>query len=237
MRAFEYGTLIQLRRLFVMNCYLVREDDGFTLIDTLISGSAGDILAAAEARGAPIRRIVLTHAHADHIGSLDALHARLPGAEVVVPEREVLLMRRDLTLRPDEPQIALKGGFPGCKTEPTRTVAEGDMVGWLRVVTAPGHTPGHIALFDTRDATLIAGDAFVVAGGLSVAGKPSLLFPLPSWATWHRPTALESARKLRALNPSKLAVGHGKVLHDPLPAIDRAIAAAERAFSAGQGAR
>jgi hypothetical protein len=66
---------------------------------------------------------------------------------------------------------------------------------------------------------------------VAVSGKVNWLFPLPAWATWHKPTALESAKKLRALNPSKLAVGHGKVLVDPLPAMDRAIAEAERAFA------
>jgi hypothetical protein len=45
-------------------------------------------------------------------------------------------------------------------------------------------------------------------------------------ATWHGPTAVESARKLRALEPSRLAVGHGKLLDDPLEEMDRAIAAA-----------
>ena len=47
-------------------------------------------------------------------------------------------------------------------------------------------------------------------------------------ATWHLPTALESARALLALEPSRLAVGHGPVLEDPLPAIDRAIEVAGR---------
>ena len=42
-------------------------------------------------------------------------------------------------------------------------------------------------------------------------------------ATWHRPTALESARALRALDPKRLAPGHGKVIEDPGPAMDRAI--------------
>jgi glyoxylase-like metal-dependent hydrolase (beta-lactamase superfamily II) len=45
-------------------------------------------------------------------------------------------------------------------------------------------------------------------------------------ATWHRPTALESARKLRALEPPRLAPGHGKVVEDPVAAMDAAIAKA-----------
>ena len=52
--------LIQLTRypmLFPVNCYLVREDDGFTLIDTGLPGSTAAILAAAQAHGAPIREV------------------------------------------------------------------------------------------------------------------------------------------------------------------------------------
>ncbi len=45
-------------------------------------------------------------------------------------------------------------------------------------------------------------------------------------ATWHLPTALESAVTLRRLNPSGLAVGHGRVLEDPLAQMDKAIAEA-----------
>ena len=50
----------QLTRLGFVNCYLVREADGLSLIDTGLPGSANDILAAARELGAPIRRIVLT---------------------------------------------------------------------------------------------------------------------------------------------------------------------------------
>ena len=55
------GNLSQLTRLHFVNAYLVREDDGFTLVDTMISGSSGDLLKAAEAAGGSIKRIALTH--------------------------------------------------------------------------------------------------------------------------------------------------------------------------------
>jgi glyoxylase-like metal-dependent hydrolase (beta-lactamase superfamily II) len=42
--------------------------------------------------------------------------------------------------------------------------------------------------------------------------------------TWHRPTELASARALRALEPARLAPGHGKVVESALEAMDRAIA-------------
>ena len=50
------------------------------------------------------------------------------------------------------------------------------------------------------------------------------VFPLPALATWDRPTALESARALRELDPARLAPGHGKVVDSPGPAMDAAIA-------------
>ena len=128
-----------------------------------------------------------------------------------------------MSLDADEPQDKLRGGWVIRKTRPSRLVHEGDHVGSLEVIATPGHTPGHASFLDTRDRTLIAGDAFQTKGGIAVSGTFKLLFPLVAFATWHKPTCLESARKLRALEPSRLAVGHGRVLEQPLAAMDRAI--------------
>lgn len=222
--------LTRFPRFFPVNIYLVREDDGLTLIDTGIAGCAPAILDAARAADAPIRRIALTHAHGDHVGALDALHAALPEAEILVPTREARFLAGDLALDPEEelPGAKLRGGWPKVATRPTRTLAAGDTVGSLRVVAAPGHTPGLVAYFDERDGSLIAGDAFQTRGGIAVSGIVRPLFPFPALATWHTPTALASARALRELKPTRLAVGHGPVIERPRGAIDTAIAAAER---------
>ena len=91
------------------------------------------------------------------------------------------------------------------------------------MIAAPGHTPGHVALLDTRDRTLFCGDAYSTLGGVETTAKINWRFPLPTLATWHRPTALESARALRALDPARLAPGHGKVVESPAARMDRAI--------------
>ena len=237
MKTTTYGdNLVQLTRfpvLFPINCYLVRESDGFTLIDTGIAGSEKAILAAVQPLGTAIVRIMLTHAHGDHAGSLDALHAALPDAEVIVAERSVPLLVGDLHLQPGEPQDKVRGQWIKCTTKANRTVVAGDRIGSLEVIAAPGHSPDSIAFLDRRDNTLIAGDAFQTRGGVAVAGVVRLLFPFVAMGTWHKLTALESARALYALKPSRLAIGHGVVLTDPLPAMAQAITVAERTF-AGQ---
>jgi glyoxylase-like metal-dependent hydrolase (beta-lactamase superfamily II) len=220
--------LVQLTRFTVMNCFLVREDDGFTLVDTGMGGSERGILDAATELGAPIRRITLTHAHIDHVGSLDALHKLLPDAEVSISARDSRFLKGDKSLDPDEPQDKLRGGYPVISTVPDRLLQPGDRVGSLEVIASPGHTPGHVAFFDPRDRTLIAGDAYSTKGGISTAGTVRLLFPLPAMATWSRATGLRSAEVLLALNPSRLAVGHGITIENPREAMQSAIDEARR---------
>ena len=219
----------QISRLGIVNAYLVAEEEGLTLIDTMLPGSAKPILAAAEEAGAPIVRILLTHAHGDHIGSLDKLRAELPEAEVTISGRDARLLAKDKTLDPGEPQVKLRGYFPGAKTKPERLISAGHRVGSLEAVAAPGHTPGQLAFLDTRDRSLVCGDAYLALGGLFVTTEPVLRFPIPALlGTWHKPTAYATAQKLRALEPSRLATGHGPVLEAPAAEMDRALARAPR---------
>jgi glyoxylase-like metal-dependent hydrolase (beta-lactamase superfamily II) len=236
MKIRTYGQyLVQLTQTFPfpINCYFVSEEDGLTLVDTGFYRNAKNILQAAKGLNTPIRRIVLTHSHSDHAASLDALHDLLPEAEVLIGSREARFLAGDISLLPNEPQQKSPGSHMTCETRPTRLLEEGDTVGSLEVIATPGHTPGQIALLDTRDRTLIAGDAFQVLGGVAVSGTLKPFFPFPAWATWDKALALHSAKKLLALTPSRLAVGHGRVLEEPLEVMQIAIAEAERSLNSG----
>ena len=84
-----------------------------------------------------------------------------------------------------------------------------------------------ILIGSTKELPQIRMERFGAAGfggGVATTAKMNPRFPLPYFATWHRPTALETARALRALNPKRLAPGHGKVVEDPGAAMDAAIA-------------
>jgi glyoxylase-like metal-dependent hydrolase (beta-lactamase superfamily II) len=214
--------LIQLTRLRFVNAFLVREDDGFTLVDTTISGSADDLIRAAEDAGGEIKRIALTHGHGDHVGSLDALKEGLgDGVQVLMPELDARIHAGEKVT-----EGKLPGGWPTIKTTPDVRLQPGDRVGSLEVVAAPGHTPGHSAFVDTRDRTLIAGDTFTTIGSVQVSNHFYWRFPLAAMATWDKGKDLESARALRALDPALLVVGHGGPVRQPGAAIDRAIAGA-----------
>lgn len=224
MRVQQHGNdLIQLTYYGFVNVYLVREEDGFTLVDTALQSCASSMVQVAQQFGQPIRRILLTHAHADHSGGLDTVSALVPDAEFVMPARDARFLTGDMSLDANEPRDKLRGGWVIRKTQPARLLHEGDRIGSLEVIATPGHTPGHSSFLDLRDRTLIAGDAFQTMGGVAVSGTFKPLFPLVYYATWHKGLALESARKLRALEPGRIAVGHGRLLKEPLAAMDRAI--------------
>jgi glyoxylase-like metal-dependent hydrolase (beta-lactamase superfamily II) len=225
--------LVQLTKfsaIFPMNCFLVREDDGLTLVDSTLYSPAEDVARTAAGLGLQLRRVALTHAHGDHVGGVAGLRQRFPGVEVSISQRDARLLVGDKSLDAAEPQTPVKGYFVKIDWTPDRLLQPGDRVGSLEVVAAPGHTPGQVAFLDTRDRSLVAGDAFQTRGGMAVSGVIRPLFPFPALGTWHKPTALTTAVALRDLRPSRLAVGHGDPLEDPIPAMERAIETASRVF-------
>lgn len=218
----------QLTRLGLVNCYLIREDDGLTLVDTgVLSSSEEGILSAANSLGARIRRIVLTHAHQDHVGAVDAVMAKLGAdrVELISNARSLPLLKQptEMATLPGEPTGKIKGGLPGIASKPTRLLVEGDAVFSLRCINTPGHIPGHMAFLDERDGTLFAGDALVSVRELRVSSDAPWWFPLPKLVTWDAALALASAKKLLDYPIKRFACGHGRIIEGGLPVLRAAI--------------
>lgn len=234
MRVIKEGYLYQLTfmpRVFPVNCYFIEEEDGLTLIDAALPNSAKAILQAADKIGKEIKRIILTHAHGDHIGALDELKAKLD-VPVYISARDSRLLAGDTSLDSTEPQTPIRGGIPkNIKTRPDTLIKEGDEIGPLLAISTPGHTPGSMSFLDQRTNMLVAGDAFQTRGGTAVSGVTIPWFPFPAMATWNKETALQSARKITELKPTLLAVGHGELLRNPAAHIEKAIHKAEEAFT------
>ena len=214
--------LIQINRWRFVNGFLIREDDGFTLVDTTVGGGADEFVAAARGAGGEIKRIALTHGHGDHVGSLDALKQKLGNTvEVLMPELDARIHAGEKVTDKKPP-----GSWPKITTKPDVRLTGGERIGSLEVIPTPGHTPGHVSFLDTRDRTVIVGDTLTSIGGLAVSNHFFWKFPLAAMATWDKAKDVESAKKIRALDPAMLVVGHGGPVRAPAAALDKAIARA-----------
>jgi len=232
MKITKNHTVFQLAfmpRLFPVNCYFVEEENELTLIDAALPYSTKSIIDTAKKLGKPISNIILTHAHDDHVGALDELKKLLPTAQISISARDSKLLAGDANLLPHEKNIPIRGGIPKkIETRPDILLKEGERIGSLEVIDSPGHTPGSITLLDTRNQSLIVGDAFQTRGGIAVSGKLRPLFPFPAFSTWDKMMALETAKKLLSYQPRLLATGHGKMIENPIELMKQAITHAEK---------
>jgi glyoxylase-like metal-dependent hydrolase (beta-lactamase superfamily II) len=166
---------------FVSAYVLVRGREA-AVVDTGVGGSAddiGDVLDEAGPGWAGVRHVVLTHKHPDHVGSIGDVADRAASATLYAGAEDIDAI--------DTPRRL-------------RAVGDGDDVLGLQVVATPGHTAGHVAVFDPGTRVLVAGDALNNDGRLT-GSNPQF--------TEDEQAAADSVRKLADLEPEVILVGHG----------------------------
>jgi hydroxyacylglutathione hydrolase len=111
---------------------------------------------AIAANGVAVEKILVTHAHIDHVGAVAPLAEKL-GLPIEGPQRE------DQFLIDGLPMQSQMFGFPPVRTfVPGRWLEEGDMVTvgnqTLEVLHCPGHTPGHVVFVHRASNLAVVGD-------------------------------------------------------------------------------
>lgn len=197
-------------------CYLYCDANGYTLIDAGITGEATRILDhLAEVGGKPeqLKQIILTHSHDDHRGGHAELIERTE-AQVLAHELDVPVIVGDAEFQlPDVPeeerkfmQMAIDETPAARPARVDRALRDGDEIelgSGAIAIHVPGHTPGSLAIFLPKEKLLFAGDTAErdVEENLALG-----MFNLD------RPQAIESFRKLAALDFEIACIGHGKPL-------------------------
>jgi glyoxylase-like metal-dependent hydrolase (beta-lactamase superfamily II) len=200
-----------------VRAFLVDAGGELTLVDTLFEDDARLVLEAIHRLGrspGDLRRIAITHGHRSHLGGLAALkrasgatvHAHEFEADIVAGERRA----QPVTLRPTQSlrlipfQLGLRLNRPKHVPCPVdEALGEGEALGPLRVLHIPGHSPGHLGFHWPERSLLIAGDA--------IATWPELC---PGWKafTLNERRQAESLRRMAALAPRVVGVGHGDAI-------------------------
>ncbi|MEV3970548.1 MBL fold metallo-hydrolase [Streptomyces sp. NPDC050698] len=207
---------LHLLRFPVGQAYLWRDGGELTLVDAGPAGYGDRIAEAVTALGRhprDVRRIVLTHFHADHAGGA-AEFAALSGAEVLAHRLDAPAVRGEAA----GPEPVFEDWERPLHEQALRLLPEGDhprpgevtevsggevldLGGGAHVVHVPGHTRGSIALHLPEHGVVFTGD--------TVAASPADGTVMPGVFNLDREQVLAACHQLAELGPEVACFGHG----------------------------
>jgi glyoxylase-like metal-dependent hydrolase (beta-lactamase superfamily II) len=192
------------------NTYLII-DKGVTLVDTGLRGNEKQIYGYLEKLGyepKDIKRVIITHAHIDHINCLHQIKEDT-NAEIMVGEGEADIVTGKKPLR-------TMGGLFGLIFGPMRLYYkykpvkvdvllkdgdEIDIIGGIKVITLSGHSPGNIGLYSKPRKLVFSSDTIRILDHRMVTPHPRFTEDIHS--------AIEAIKKLSELEFNVLLPGHG----------------------------
>jgi glyoxylase-like metal-dependent hydrolase (beta-lactamase superfamily II) len=205
----------------LVNCYLVEDAGGVTLIDAGLPGHWNELQAELATMGRSlddVRGIVLTHGDTDHLGFAERLRKE-KGVPIYVHELDAARARGEDKSNGSwgkaKPGPLLRflwysGRRGGLRVPPVTEVMTFtgddvlDLPGSPVIIHLPGHTPGSVAIHVPALDALFVGDALTT--GHVLTGKKG---PQPAPFTLEPELALESLSKLEGVQATWLLPGHG----------------------------
>ncbi len=170
--------------LGIVNAYVLIRGKEAAVVDTGTPDNGSKIADVVRTAGLDwnaVHHVILTHYHPDHIGSVGEVLTAAEKATAYAGSADI-------------PQIK--------SPRPLKAVNDNDEVFGLRVIATPGHTPGHVCVFDPAGSLLILGDAMTNIG--NKLGGPS-----PQY-TADMAEAHQSVKKLAKLKFQSAVFGHGE---------------------------
>jgi glyoxylase-like metal-dependent hydrolase (beta-lactamase superfamily II) len=166
-----------------VNAYVLVRGNEVAVVDTGVANSQGKIDEVIKAAGRAwddVRQVILTHYHPDHIGSMDAVMAASTNATAYAGAEDI-------------PQITTATAL--------QAVGDGSDVFGLQIIATPGHTAGHISVYDPIGSTFIMGDAMANADGTLTGSNPQFSADMAA--------ANESVKKIAGLTFDTAYFMHG----------------------------
>lgn len=205
---FDLARTLAGRGRYWTTAYLV---DGL-LVDTGCAYSARELVQALD--GVPLRCIVNTHTHEDHIGANGYLQQQRPDLEILAHPLALPVLADPRSAQPLQPYRRLLWGWP--QPSQGKAVADGAIIRTERytfqVIYTPGHSSDHLCLYEPEQGWLFTGDLFV--GGRERALRAG-------YDIWQ---IIASLKRIAALPATRLFPGSARVRDNPAEALADKIA-------------